>query len=430
MSFLSGALAPILRIPRKVDAEGDAAAAPVARSRSPSPSAGSSAPADSCSPARTQGEADDYCPAPLPVKRVRGLPEIDYPSGLSVKNTFIDADIWQPSSLDGFLKAREIQSCCEIGAAGSLASGAESIVDAEPEAAAKVTCGPVLEADGSSRSRSTSAGCSSPSSSTGEAGSEAALTAASPASQEAPELPAYVYPAPRAAKHVRGLPSFDYPSSFSVKNTFIHGAIGQPVSLDGFYEEREIRSCPASGIGAPPGLEEAAEEDEEDESEEATPAPESGAAWPASIPPPPLAPPILAETPVLAEIAPPPPPLQEPSLASLAPSMPLVPAPQLLPPQLPLQMLQGPAFWFSDSVPLPQPVLGSAELPTAGSDRHRFGDCKPCAYANIKGCQNGTQCQFCHLCPPGELKRRQKAKRATQRALQSAMRSEGVARAA
>lgn len=39
------------------------------------------------------------------------------------------------------------------------------------------------------------------------------------------------------------------------------------------------------------------------------------------------------------------------------------------------------------------------------------GQCKPCAwFHHAKGCQRGTQCEFCHACPPGEIKRRKKEK--------------------
>jgi len=55
-----------------------------------------------------------------------------------------------------------------------------------------------------------------------------------------------------------------------------------------------------------------------------------------------------------------------------------------------------------------QPKLGSNELPTVGSAGHHLGGCKPCAFAHTKGCENGVNCNFCHLCEPGEKKRRQK----------------------
>jgi len=37
-----------------------------------------------------------------------------------------------------------------------------------------------------------------------------------------------------------------------------------------------------------------------------------------------------------------------------------------------------------------------------------MGGCKPCAFAHTKGCENGVNCKFCHLCAPGEKKRRQR----------------------
>jgi len=42
---------------------------------------------------------------------------------------------------------------------------------------------------------------------------------------------------------------------------------------------------------------------------------------------------------------------------------------------------------------------------------HNDGLCKPCAHFwKPEGCKNGSDCQFCHQCRPGELKARQKAK--------------------
>mmetsp|Transcript_62289 Transcript_62289/g.98546 ORF Transcript_62289/g.98546 Transcript_62289/m.98546 type:complete len:201 (+) Transcript_62289:37-639(+) len=42
---------------------------------------------------------------------------------------------------------------------------------------------------------------------------------------------------------------------------------------------------------------------------------------------------------------------------------------------------------------------------------HDTSSCRPCAFYHTKGCQNGSQCIFCHICPPGEKKRRQKLRR-------------------
>jgi hypothetical protein len=45
-------------------------------------------------------------------------------------------------------------------------------------------------------------------------------------------------------------------------------------------------------------------------------------------------------------------------------------------------------------------------------EAHKNGNCKPCAYFLLKkdGCRWGMECEFCHLCPSGELKKRKKEK--------------------
>lgn len=58
------------------------------------------------------------------------------------------------------------------------------------------------------------------------------------------------------------------------------------------------------------------------------------------------------------------------------------------------------------------PRLGSPDLPSVGSLGHHVHRCKPCAFIQRMGCSNGVQCNFCHLCEPGEKKRRRKEKRA------------------
>eukprot|EP00929_Paragymnodinium_shiwhaense_P000706 TRINITY_DN100940_c0_g1_i1.p1 TRINITY_DN100940_c0_g1~~TRINITY_DN100940_c0_g1_i1.p1 ORF type:complete len:663 (-),score=131.56 TRINITY_DN100940_c0_g1_i1:208-2196(-) len=51
-------------------------------------------------------------------------------------------------------------------------------------------------------------------------------------------------------------------------------------------------------------------------------------------------------------------------------------------------------------------------IPSVGSLEHEKGNCKPCAWFwKPSSCQNGKNCQHCHLCPEGELKERKKAKR-------------------
>jgi len=49
---------------------------------------------------------------------------------------------------------------------------------------------------------------------------------------------------------------------------------------------------------------------------------------------------------------------------------------------------------------------------SAGSALHGTGACKPCAFFwHPKTCANGEDCEFCHLCPEGEKKARQKLKK-------------------
>lgn len=62
-----------------------------------------------------------------------------------------------------------------------------------------------------------------------------------------------------------------------------------------------------------------------------------------------------------------------------------------------------------------QPAPGSEELPSVGSAGHAWGECKPCAFLHTKGCENGALCQFCHICEPGEKRRRQKERKQARR---------------
>mmetsp|Transcript_115817 Transcript_115817/g.181006 ORF Transcript_115817/g.181006 Transcript_115817/m.181006 type:complete len:170 (-) Transcript_115817:97-606(-) len=45
-------------------------------------------------------------------------------------------------------------------------------------------------------------------------------------------------------------------------------------------------------------------------------------------------------------------------------------------------------------------------------ESHNRGDCRPCAYfaAKTDGCRWGAECEFCHLCPSTEIKKRKKEK--------------------
>lgn len=49
--------------------------------------------------------------------------------------------------------------------------------------------------------------------------------------------------------------------------------------------------------------------------------------------------------------------------------------------------------------------------PSNGSALHMSGKCRPCPWFwRPQGCQNGQNCEHCHLCPEGEIKARKKVK--------------------
>jgi len=294
-----------------------------------------------------------------------GLPELSYPSPFVVKNTFLDGAVERPPSLEGFFLERTVQSCPASGVEDAACGGRRDAPLLGDKLLARAPRG--LEQDGSARSRSTSAGSSSP----------GYPTEASEASDEG-DTP--------ASSPLAELPEFDYPAPLFVKNTFLDFGLGRPVSLEGFLCPRELHSCPASYLGEPGACE--GEAGEADEVVACTTVEAcSEARWPlAGLPPPPPEPPVL------------PPAARLPAAAPAEPPAAAAPAPVLL---------------LCTALP---PALGSPEMPTLGSAAHGLG-CSPCAHAHSsKGCRNGAQCAFCHLCPPGELKRQQKAKRLAQRA--------------
>lgn len=63
-------------------------------------------------------------------------------------------------------------------------------------------------------------------------------------------------------------------------------------------------------------------------------------------------------------------------------------------------------------ISLAQTIVGLPPAPVVfsmGSQMHP--NCRPCGFVHKpEGCQNGTACQYCHLCPPGEIKERKKTK--------------------
>jgi len=261
-----------------------------------------------------------------------------------------------------------------------------------------------VPAGGTARSRSTSAGSTSPRSSE-EEGSFSLYG-------ESSGMPACVYPAPVDLKAASELPEYDYPVPLLVKNTFIDTDVWRPASLCDFFQQRQVQSCPTSAIGAPPGLEDEVEDavaasmplyqSVNEQRERLTEMVGQDMSMAVGA----LAAPCAAGAIEVQQLTPlPPPPSQAPVL-SLMPESPETPPPA-----------QAPILRLSESLPVPQ--LGSAALPTVGSASHQLGGCQPCAFLYTKGCGNGVLCPFCHLCDVGERKRRARVKRAAARNLAS-----------
>jgi len=73
-----------------------------------------------------------------------------------------------------------------------------------------------------------------------------------------------------------------------------------------------------------------------------------------------------------------------------------------------------------DGQKLQHVVDARQDLPSLGSAEHG-GNCKPCAFLHTKGCENGKNCIFCHICEPGEKKRRRKDKLEAQKVVRTTL---------
>lgn len=198
---------------------------------------------------------------------------------------------------------------------------------------------------------------------------------------------------PECQNYSNKLPEFEYPVPFTIRNTFVDTGIGRPLSLDEFYEERKIKSCP---VEPPPGL-----EDDDTPGARLHQAMTAGSVMLAA-----RAAAAAAATSTMSWFVPAPPPTENLAVSNTFTANSGVQAAAL------------PTLSLANALAEPEPQLGSPEMPTIGSAGHRYGACKPCAFFTTKGCGNGVDCVFCHLCPPGEKKRRQREKVATQRAAQ------------
>jgi hypothetical protein len=83
------------------------------------------------------------------------------------------------------------------------------------------------------------------------------------------------------------------------------------------------------------------------------------------------------------------------------------------PPPLAIAPMLAPVLRLSEA--LPPPELGAPGLPSIGSMLHHCKECKPCTFFHTRGCENGKNCEFCHLCGPGEKKKRLRQQRAVKR---------------
>lgn len=215
--------------------------------------------------------------------------------------------------------------------------------------------------EGAAESRSTSAGSR-------ESGERHGLNAAS-------------------SKH---LPAYEYPVRMVVRNTFIETYVGRPDSLEEFFEERRIHSSPmpVAGPVVPSEREEMGSDIQN------------------------------IRTPELQHLQ----PLHHSIAAgaqffmtSVAAATGFWTAPQYQPPPIMdnfvTQQHAPRVLMLSEALPGPA-AFGSYDLPTVGSAGHHNGTCKPCAFLYTKGCENGVDCPFCHLCPVDEKRRRQKDKHA------------------
>lgn len=216
------------------------------------------------------------------------------------------------------------------------------------------------------------------------------------------------------------------PAPLFIRNTFLDFGPNRPPSLEGFYEERTIRSCPVSidGEGDPLGsaLLGAAR----------SAGSRASATTPSKDEPARVLLPATPETELFSSFRSPllnhdllrPRKLEGSFDGALGTSGRTADAPSALDddeggdadleddnemsnPTGSVQVLR-----LADAIN--QPKIGSPDLPTQGSVGHRVGVCKPCAFLE-KGCTSGVDCRFCHLCGPDEKKRRKKEKLALKR---------------
>lgn len=177
---------------------------------------------------------------------------------------------------------------------------------------------------------------------------------------------------------------FEYPPELCIRNTFVDSKSPRCPSLDGFFTERRVQSCPSSGIE---------KDDESDDnlasfcSSAANSGPTASTSAGSSDGPPWDCSEELASWTVeddLEDVAPETVQASGPTVLSLG------------------SMLSEDYHVESDSnfnAPGPLSIYRNV-----GSAMHGSGDCKPCAFFHTKGCGSGDDCKHCHACAPGAKK--------------------------
>jgi len=198
-----------------------------------------------------------------------------------------------------------------------------------------------------------------------------------------------------------------YPAPIRVHNTFIDATLERSPSLERFYREREVSTCPSAHIGRLKSLfQESAAGDAEDGDQTPLPRGFPEAPFPETLTEP-AAPGVAAgAAPVLVL-----------SLAEALHQRPCAPSGRADAGLGAMSADDSPWGAAVDAIDAPaRPAQGLTTLPSVGSAAHLTGRCKPCAFFYTKGCESNFSCEFCHLCEPGEKKRRKKDKLEARRA--------------
>jgi len=209
------------------------------------------------------------------------------------------------------------------------------------------------------------------------------------------------------------------------KNTFLAATEPMSPSLRPFYRERSVQTCPGAHVGRLQGLFCDGASPDVSGFGGQTPLAASPAAY---MPPTPChwadaAPvPEMVSLSLADMLAPPPsvpPCVEQRTVRVLSQGKAAAPWQQPLcsPPSAPPRLLisAGPESPPTPTAPAAS-ALATGELPSVGSALHGSGQCKPCAFLHSKGCENGLNCQFCHVCDADERRRRRQAKLELQRA--------------